>query len=1384
MPYVRSSLIHLALAVILIAPTASIGATHRPATTPTLSTSPAEGATAVSSGGSHTCGLTEQGGVKCWGGNWYGQLGDDTSDNRSVPDYVVGLTSGVAALSLGATHTCALTDQGAVKCWGANEYGQLGDGTTENRHTPVSVSGLTRGIVAIAAGEHHTCALTSQGGVQCWGRNDVGELGDGTTTERHTPVDVVGLSGTVAAIAAGGWHACALIESGGVQCWGWNEYGQLGDGTTDDAHTPQDVLGIAEGGTSVDAGRYHACAITTEGGLKCWGRNDYAQLGDGTREHRYSAVSVVGMASDTTAVTTGPIHTCAQTANGIVKCWGDNTRGKLGDGTTENRTTPVDVTGLSTDTVIVDAGYNHSCALTAQGAIKCWGANFSGQLGNGIETQQFAPVDVRGFANAITALSTGAFHNCAITDQGGVQCWGLNWAGQLGDGTTDDRSTPVGVEGLSTGISSLDLGSTHSCALTIQGGVKCWGGNEFGKLGDGTTEDRHTPVDVVGLTSGVTSVTAGSSHSCAVTDSGSAKCWGGNEYGQLGDGTAETRHTPVDVQGLSAGVRDVAAGYYHSCALTTGGDVKCWGRNDYGQLGNGTTENSTTPVNVTGLNTGVVAIITGYFHTCALTEQGAVKCWGFNDDGQLGDGTTVDRDVPVSVVGLSSDASWVATTAFHTCAVEGSGGAKCWGWNPIGALGDGTTEYRTEPVGVQDLSSGVLSVTPGWQHTCALTEQGAAKCWGSNNYGQLGDGTPMYELSPVDALFYEGPAPVTMLEVRPDKGADEVHLFWFEPLWGTKSPVTYTVRYSTTPIESESSWSSAIDVSGEPTPRGSDWPQSMSVSGLSPGQMYYFAIRSQDAAGNWSPLSNSPGIVASAYRPNPQGYGFDNGTLPGPSWEIFRDTFGADNVEWTIGGKTIRKPVAWYYYRSSYDGGTDDGSCSGMSTSSALLFRGLADPADFLTQQGVTQTISLSDPVTNTGGDWIRDPVVDFVVRYQGYQLGKDVTSARANAESRTVTETLEILKTSIDGNLAAPQVIDVFGSAEPNYNCGGHTVLPYAYTAYSETTRIFVYDPNDPESTHSYLEMNPKANRWSYDHGGALGTWQSDRGCRYAWVIPSSSSLAVMPLSLWQERPEPPWLGGGATLAADSAGSSIYLEYSVATGASLLIVDAQGRAIGARGGRLVDELPGAIAVIPAASVPGVEPEYPETYAINATAPMTAYVQYAEATSVPVSAIIPNGVVEVTGVAESAGITDTVNIAPQRWQIAVKAGSSAGDRRIRVVKESEDAGHQLTIGGFALAGGEAIDVNASSLEDGTFVVTSSQSQDGYEIGLTQIGATSTIFRGTGPAMEPGDIHTFRLDWGDPASAQIEVDRGGDGSIDETSTIQNSVLKVFLPLVSR
>jgi hypothetical protein len=294
---------------------------------------------------------------------------------------------------------------------------------------------------------------------------------------------------------------------------------------------------------------------------------------------------------------------------GGVRCWGSNDSGQLGDGTTADTSTPVDVSGLGNSVRAIAAGGAHTCALMAEGGVKCWGANSAGQLGSGIDSNSSVPVDVSGLGGGVTALAAGGAHTCAVGSGGGVKCWGSNAYAQLGTGTTTDARIPMGVSDLDGWVSAVVAGDLHSCALMTDGGVKCWGYAGSGGLGVGV------PADVPGLTSGVRAISASYAQTCALTIGGAVKCWGGF------DGSG-----PIDVSGLGTGISAIAAGFDgHTCALTTGGEVKCW-------------DGGGALIDVSGLASGVTAIAAGGWHRCATMSSGGVKCWGDNWSGQLGNG--------------------------------------------------------------------------------------------------------------------------------------------------------------------------------------------------------------------------------------------------------------------------------------------------------------------------------------------------------------------------------------------------------------------------------------------------------------------------------------------------------------------------------------------------------------------------------------------------------------------------------------------------------------------------------------------------------------------------------------------------------------------------
>lgn len=369
-----------------------------------------------------------------------------------------------------------------------------------------------------------------------------------------------------------------------------------------------------------------------------------------TGQQAYTIV-VNGAVLHVTQISANGNHTCAVTPEGGAKCWGFNGSGQLGNNSTTNSSVPVAVSGLTSGVVSISAGTTYSCAVTSVGGAKCWGFNGTGQLGNNSTTTSLVPVNVSGLTSGVASLAAGVSFTCAVTTSSGAKCWGQNGSyGMLGNNSTTDSSVPVNVSGLTTGVASVTVGQYHACALTSTGGVKCWGHNGFYQLGDYSTTTGLFPGDVFGLTSGVASISAGTYHTCAVTTAGGVKCWGSNGAGQLGDGTQNTQMAPVGVSGLTSGVSRISGGASHTCALTTAGATVCWGANTVGQLGDGTLVNRFTPVGVSGLESGVVSIDVGGNHTCAVTTAGSTKCWGYNNKGQLGNNSLVNSTVPVGVL--------------------------------------------------------------------------------------------------------------------------------------------------------------------------------------------------------------------------------------------------------------------------------------------------------------------------------------------------------------------------------------------------------------------------------------------------------------------------------------------------------------------------------------------------------------------------------------------------------------------------------------------------------------------------------------------------------------------------------------------------------------
>lgn len=649
----------------------------------------------------------------------------------------------VQHISVGGAYTCAVVGPGSVYCWGNNIYGQIGTGNGVASVDPLPISGLPgTPIDALSAGRGHACVLT-QGDLWCWGLNQYGQLGDGTLVDSHEAVRVQGVNGAATRIASGDYHTCAVI-GGALKCWGNNFYGQLGNGNDQDTAVPVAVAAPGGSVSQVSTGALHSCAVI-DGAAWCWGENLSGQLGDGNPVvARYTPVAVANLGNTVSEVSAALTHTCARTGSALY-CWGDNDYGELGLGDVLPRLAPTLVDDFPLATLGIATGTLHTCARGPTG-VYCWGNGTYAQTGHFGNSSSPKPVAGVG---ATLELSTRNAHTCVRTADGRAACWGFNTSGQLGDGSADLRTSPVVVPGNYGAPALVAAGINHTCAAADDG-VHCWGYNADAQLGRGTqTTNESLPGPAQVITQRPDSVAAGSEHSCAAV-AGAVLCWGDNEYGQLGSGVGPARLMPTPVPSLGREVTQVVSGHRHTCALRAGG-VWCWGFNGNGELGNGTTEGSAVPVAVSGLATGVSWISAGYSHMCAV-RNGAAKCWGLNTDGQLGIGVAEGlRTVPEAVSGMGAGVTRIGAGYLHTCAIQ-NGAAKCWGYDGYGALGNGVlNDHRYVPDAVVGMGSGVTDIAGGEDVSCAIRDN-SVLCWGADYNGDLGNGGARRSLRLVPTL--------------------------------------------------------------------------------------------------------------------------------------------------------------------------------------------------------------------------------------------------------------------------------------------------------------------------------------------------------------------------------------------------------------------------------------------------------------------------------------------------------------------------------------------------------------------------------------------------------------------------------------------------------
>ncbi len=825
----------------------------------------------LASGEYHTCALLNNGQVRCWGSNEFGQLGHENIipiGNKASPyNYIfqagsVDLGGAAVEIAAGKNHTCALLDSGHVRCWGANQQGQAGYSIFTNLGDEIGETPALLGdvplpghVIHISAGYYNTCALLMNGEVHCWGSFGTGN--NGYVSPVNSPN--LGINGTVLSLASGFKHTCALLDNGAVKCWSGDGtlaegplLGELGYNNKSDVG-PKDAANVLIGGNAVQLSskRNHTCALLDNKKVRCWGANFMGQLGQGITANVGDGIGPsiikigdVKINEDVKRIDVGVHHSCAVLTTGDVRCWGRGAEGQLGYGGDDEKIgdnefpSTISTVDLGGKAVATSLGLYTSCALLESGQVRCWGLGADGRgalgygndnnIGIGISPAQagdlsiFDPFSISvnaGFAkttraldllqlngrvafeknadppkifwdkvfgpsgvlfeksnsldtkvrfaipgeyilrvrainegrvaqdivkitvtkNFLNPLSTSDGHSCFINLSGNLECVGDNVL----------PGPVVGTPSLVPGLSDLvDFNSRKSihCAVDGKGFVYCWGQSFATGRASFSNSYTYEKLPVLGISDAI-QVTTGNSTACALMRSGTVRCWGlydASSYGTLGDGLGMDSTIPVNVFGIT-NAQKIVMGSHYGCALLIDGTVKCWGEASVPEK-----YLSFFPDVVPDLQ-NIVDLSAGEFHACAVDNSGNLHCWGLlNNSGEQGSGninsTAPDYDV-VDVLGVN-DATQVATGLDYTCYLKVDQTVKCFGNNQYGQLGNGTTVSSLIPVSVFGLQN-VIRISGGAQNVCALLQNQTSFCWGRNDKKQIENSNNLKVTKPV-----------------------------------------------------------------------------------------------------------------------------------------------------------------------------------------------------------------------------------------------------------------------------------------------------------------------------------------------------------------------------------------------------------------------------------------------------------------------------------------------------------------------------------------------------------------------------------------------------------------------------------------------------------
>jgi alpha-tubulin suppressor-like RCC1 family protein len=712
----------------------------------------------ISAGNGHSLAIDKNGRAWGWGANSSGEVGDNSIVSKLTPVSVVGAVKTFCQISAGTTFSLAIDKNGRAWSWGSNTLGQLGDNSITSKRTPVSVAGTVKTFCQISAGSGHSLAIDKNGRAWSWGINNTGQLGDNSFVSKLTPVSILGAVKTFCRISAGNSSSLAIDKNGRIWGWGNNVSGQIGNSIAVQ-NTPVSVLGAVKTFCRISVGSGHSLAIDKNGRVWGWGNNNSGQIGNNGTATGSTPVSILGTVKTFCQIMAGNGSSLAIDKNGRVWGWGSNSFGQLGDNSITARLTPVSILGtVKTFCQIKAGGGNYSLAIDKNGRVWGWGSNSFGQLGDNSITSKRTPVSVAGTVKTFCKIGTGNQHTLAIDKNGRAWGWGFNSGGELGDNSITQRNTPVSVLGAVKTFCEISAGASHSLAIDKNGRVWGWGFNGGGQLALTGIISVFTPVTITGATKTFCQISAGDGFSMAIDKNGRAWSWGNNTGGKLGINSLISQNSPVSVLGAIRTFCKIVGGgaiasTAFSLALDKYGRAWSWGFNGVGQLGINSTTSQLTPVSVLGAVKTFCEISNGVNQPFALAidKNGRLWSWGVNGNGQLGDGTSISKLTPVSVIGAVKTFCKVSVGGFHSLAIDKNGRLWAWGNNSNGQLGTntfGTTSVAT-PVSVLGAVKTFCHIAGGNSQSVAIDKNGQAWGWGFNGSGQTGDGGASDVLTPV-----------------------------------------------------------------------------------------------------------------------------------------------------------------------------------------------------------------------------------------------------------------------------------------------------------------------------------------------------------------------------------------------------------------------------------------------------------------------------------------------------------------------------------------------------------------------------------------------------------------------------------------------------------